>query len=197
MTSTMLSAPRTEPATRYSMLLRAIHWSMAAGFAFLWASGWWMRNHMEPDSALQEAVYDLHKSVGVTLFVLLAVRVAARMLTKVPPLPQSFSPSNRRLAHLGHVGLYAVAALALSTGWALTDFGGHGVVWFGLPMPQVFAVRETLGGIRLDPLVSDMHGWLAYGLLGLVAVHVGAVFWHRRRDHVDLLPRMGVTRSLR
>lgn len=59
-------------------------------------------------------------------------------------------------------------------------------------MPKVFPVIEALGGVRLDPLTSDIHGWLAYGLLGLAAVHVGAVIWHRRRHGVNLLTRIGL-----
>lgn len=178
--------------TRYGPVIRAAHWAMAAGFAFLWASGWWMRHGMEHDSPAQEALYDLHKSVGVTMIGLLAIRVAARTLSTLPPLPAALPERERRLAALGHLGLYTLTALALTTGWALTDFGGHGVVWFGVAMPQLFPTLETLWGLRLDPLASDLHAWLAYGVLGLAAVHVCAVFWHRRRHGVDLLRRMGL-----
>lgn len=128
MTDLAFGAARPAAPTRYSPVIRATHWAMAAGFAFLWASGWWMRNRMEHDSVWQKVLYDLHKSVGVTLIALLAIRVAARMLSAIPSLPPTLPASDRRLAHLGHLGLYGLSALALVTGWALTDFGGHGVV---------------------------------------------------------------------
>jgi len=166
---------------------------MALCFAFMWASGSYMRNLMAHDSAAQELLYDLHKSVGVTLLALLVIRVSARLLSRTPALPAALPAWERAAAKLGHLGLYGLIVLALVTGWALTDFGGHGVVWFGLAMPQIFPVRETLFGVTLDPLVSDIHAWLVYGLLGLAVIHVGAVLKHRLNDGVDLLPRITVT----
>lgn len=177
---------------RYHAVVRWLHWLMAAGFFFMWCSGYYMRNLMPHDSAAQEILYDLHKSVGVTLIALVVIRLYARLASRVPDLPGELPATEKRAAKVGHFGLYALIALAVTTGWALTDFGGHGVVWFGVSMPQVFAVREQLFGITLDPLVSTIHAWLVYGLLALVIVHVGAVFKHRAKDQVDLLPRIAV-----
>lgn len=186
------SVVTTEADVRYHALVRWTHWLMAVCFVFMWASGYWMRNQMASDSTAQETLYDLHKSGGVTLIALLIVRLCARSLSQVPDLPSTIHQGERRLAKLGHLGLYVLIALGLVTGWALTDFGGHGVSWFGVPMPQVFPIREQLFGITLDPLTSTMHAWIAYGLLALVAVHVLAVVKHWRKDRVDLLPRIAV-----
>lgn len=177
---------------RYNLIVRVTHWLMALCFLFMWISGYVMRNLMEPDSPLQEYVYDLHKSVGVTLLALVVVRLAVRFVTPRPLLPEKMKPVERRAARFGHAGLYAITVLALTTGWALTDFGGHGVTWFGLAMPQVLAVRDHILGIVLDPLTSDIHAWLVYGLLALVAIHVAAVIKHRVKDGIDLLPRMAL-----
>lgn len=57
---------------------------MAAGFIVLWASGWLMRNAMADDSPLQETVYDVHKSVGVALVGLFAVRILVRLTCPTP-----------------------------------------------------------------------------------------------------------------
>ncbi|NJM35503.1 MAG: cytochrome B [Rhodomicrobium sp.] len=152
---------------------------MAACFLFMWVSGHVMRNWMTHDSPLQETVYDLHKSVGVTLLGLLIIRLFARSLTGAPALPAAIAQTERQAAKLGHYTLYVLIVLGLVTGWALTDFGGHGVVWFGVPMPQLFPIRETLFGVRLDPLTSDIHAWIVYALLALATVHVAAVFKHK------------------
>lgn len=177
---------------RYHVFIRWLHWLMAACFVFMWASGYYMRNLMVHDSPAQEYLYDLHKSVGVTLIVLLVARLSARLLTRLPELPSGLPAAERRAARAGHWGLYALVALGVTTGWALTDFGGHGVVWFGVSMPQVFPIREQLFGVTLDPLTSTIHAWLVYGLLALVAVHVAAVVKHGRKDRTDLLPRIAV-----
>ncbi|MGL4238236.1 cytochrome b [Tabrizicola sp.] len=191
-------APETAGTTaRYHVLVRWTHWLMAVCFLFMWASGYWMRNQMPSDSPAQETLYDLHKSVGVTLIALLAIRLCARWLSQVPELPSAIHQSERRLALMGHMGLYVLILFGLVTGWALTDFGGHGVSWFGVAMPQVFPVREQLFGLTLDPLASTIHAWITYGLLALVAVHVLAVVKHWRRDRIDLLPRIALRKNER
>jgi cytochrome b561 len=177
---------------RYHALVRWTHWLMAVCFVFMWASGYWMRNQMASDSPTQEALYDLHKSVGVTLMALLLIRLCARWLSQVPELPTAIHQGERRLAKVGHLGLYLLIAFGLVTGWALTDFGGHGVTWFGVAMPQVFPIRQQLFGVTLDPLASTIHAWIAYGLLGVVVIHVLALVKHRRKDRIDLLPRIAV-----
>ena len=186
------TSDRNAADARYHVVVRWLHWLMAACFVFMWASGYYMRNLMPDDSPAQEYLYDLHKSVGVTLIVLLVARLSARLLTRLPDLPSRLPAAERRAAKAGHWGLYALIALGVTTGWALTDFGGHGVVWFGVSMPQVFPIREQLFGVTLDPLASTIHAWLVYGLLALVAVHIAAVVKHRLKDRIDLLPRIAV-----
>lgn len=186
------SSERNTTDMRYHAFVRWLHWLMAACFVFMWASGYVMRNLMPHDSPAQEYLYDLHKSVGVTVIVLLVARLSARLLTRIPDLPRQTPAAERRAAKAGHRGLYALIALGVTTGWALTDFGGHGVVWFGVSMPQLFPVREQLFGVTLDPLTSTIHAWLVYGLLALVAIHVAAVIKHKLKDRIDLLPRIAV-----
>lgn len=183
---------RAAASPRYHALVRWTHWLMAACFVFMWASGYAMRNLMTQDSAAQEWLYDLHKSVGVTLIALLVIRLGARAWTALPPLPRRLAPAERRVAKAAHWALYGLVVLGLATGWALTDFGGHGVVWFGVAMPQVFPIREQLLGVTLDPLASTIHAWLTYLLLALVVLHVVAVVKHVVVDRVNLLPRMAI-----
>lgn len=184
-----------EPETasgRYNAAIRWLHWLMAACLVFMWGSGYYMRNLMPHDSPAQEFLYDVHKSVGVTLIALLVIRLSARLLYSIPRLPSALPKIEQYAAKAGHWGLYVLIALGVTTGWALTDFGGHGVVWFGISMPQLFPVREQLFGVTLDPLSSTVHAWLVYGLLALSAVHVAAVMKHRLADGIDLLPRIAI-----
>lgn len=81
--------PETAPP-HHHRVVRWLHWSMALGFLFLWITGYAMRNLMVPDSPSQEVVYDLHNSIGVTVLALFVLRVAARGITRPPPLPPAF-----------------------------------------------------------------------------------------------------------
>ena len=173
---------------KYHLAVRLIHWFMAAGFAFMWGCGYIMTTLVEDDSPLEEFLFDLHISVGVTLLALLVLRIAVRLVFTPPPLPASIRGMERTAAHLGHAALYALPALVIAAGWAETNFGGHAVQWFGVDMPRVFP--ET--GEDLQDLSEDMHMWLAYTMLAVAVGHVAAAFKHRWVDGHDVIRRMAI-----
>ena len=171
---------------RYHLAARLMHWIMAVGFVFMWGCGYAMTTLVEDDSPLEELLFDLHVSVGVTLLALLVARIAIRLAWRPPPLPDAIRGVERTAAHLGHAALYALPALVIAVGWAQIDFGGHGVDWFGVEMPQVFPEA----GEALGDLAEDVHKWLAYGMLAVAAGHVAAAFKHRWFDGHDVIRRM-------
>ena len=175
---------------RYSLAARLIHWIMAAGFAFMWCCGYAMTTLVAEDSPLEELLFGLHISTGVTLLLLLAVRIGVRLAHAPPPLPQAIPPVERVGAHLGHAALYALPAVVIAVGWFEVDAGGHGVEWFGVGMPKVFPTLETVGGYAVEDTAATVHMWLAYAMLGVAAVHVAAVAKHRWIDRHDVLRRM-------
>ena len=171
---------------RYHLAARLVHWLMALGFVFMWGCGYAMTTLVEEDSPLEEFLFDLHISVGVTLLALLVVRIAVRLVHPPPPLPDAIRGLERTAAHLGHGALYALPALVIAAGWAETNFGGHTVQWFGVEMPRVFP--QT--GEYLQDLSTDVHKWLAYTMLAVAAGHVAAAYKHRWLDGHDVIARM-------
>ncbi|MBE1285592.1 MAG: cytochrome B [Rhodobacteraceae bacterium] len=175
---------------RYVLSARVLHWLMAAGFFFMWASGYAMTSLVAEDTALEEFLFGIHISAGVTLGGLLLLRILIRLFN-TPPLLPDFMPSWEKLgSHLGHLGLYALPAAIIFVGWAETDFGGHGVNWFGVAMPKLFPTLDTLWGLQLETVTANLHKWFAYGMLALTVVHVVAVAKHRWVDGHDVLQRM-------
>ena len=179
---------------RYSLAARLIHWVMAVGFTFMWACGYAMTTLVAEDSPLEELLFGLHISTGVTLLLLLAVRVGIRLAYTPPPLPAAIPPLERVGARLGHAALYALPAVVIAVGWFEVDAGGHGVAWFGVDLPKVFPTLETLGGYEVEDTAATVHRWLAYAMLGVAAVHVAAVAKHRWIDRHDVLRRMALGR---
>ena len=160
---------------------------MALGFVFMWGCGYTMTTLVGEDSPLEEFLFDLHISVGVTLLALLVARIAVRVALPAAAAP-GLDPGDwsAPAAHLGHAALYALPALVITAGWAETNFGGHVVKWFGVEMPRVFP--ET--GETLQILSTDVHRWLAYTMLAVAAGHVAAAYKHRWIDGHDVIGRM-------
>ena len=138
------------------------------------------------EAALIEYLYDLHISIGVTLLVLLVLRIVIRIMYTPPQLPAAIPRVERIGAHLGHWALYVLPAFIIACGWAETNFGGHTVHWFGIEMPQVFPAA----GEDFEEWAELFHMWLAYTMLVIALVHIAAVGKHRWIDRHDVLSRM-------
>ncbi len=177
---------------KYVYSARVLHWLMAAGFLFMWGSGFFMTMDAIEDTPLEETLFSLHISTGVTLVLLMLVRVAIRLANQPPALPD-FMPAWEKLgSHLGHLGLYLLPLAVLAVGWAEVDVGGHGVEWFGIAMPKIFPTMEVFAGINLEDATETLHKWLAYTTFGLFVFHVLAVLKHRYFDGHDVLYRMSL-----
>lgn len=174
---------------RYTFSARILHWLMAVGFLFMWGCGYAMAALVKEDSPLEEALFGLHISVGVTLLFLLVLRIVIRVISEIPAPLAALSSWEKTGSHLGHLALYALPAAIIALGWAETDFGGHGVTWFGVAMPKLLPTMESLWGVNLEAVTSQLHKYLAYVMLAVAAVHVAAVVKHRIEGH-DVLDRM-------
>jgi cytochrome b561 len=175
---------------RYVFSSRVLHWVMAVGFGLLWICGYAMTSLVADDTPLEDFLFGFHITIGVTLMVLLVLRIIVRLSNAAPAAPQFMTKWEKVVSHLGHLGLYLLPAVIILIGWAETDFGGHGVKWFGLPMPKVFPTLETLWGVNLESITTFLHKWTAYAMLALTIVHVAAVIKHKWIDGHDVLYRM-------
>ncbi|WON76506.1 cytochrome b [Serratia sp. UGAL515B_01] len=178
----------------YHRSIRILHWVMAILFTLMWLSGIFVTNiEGVPyfiDLNIQDTIRDLHKSIGITLFILLVVRIGLRLITVSPPLPTSIPVTERVIAHIGHSALYITIILTCLAGLAISDLLGYGNAYFGIELPQIFPAREQLAGWAADPWSYVLHAVFAYGLLALVIIHVAAVWLHIRSHKVELLPRV-------
>lgn len=175
---------------RYVFASRVLHWVMAVGFGLLWVCGYVMTSLVSDDSPMEEFLFSFHISIGVTLMVLLVLRIVIRLLNAAPPYPKSMTKWERVGANLGHFGLYLLPALIIFIGWAETDLGGHGVEWIGVSMPKIFPTMEAFLGMNLETTLAFLHKWIAYTMLALAFLHVAAVIKHKWIDGHDVLHRM-------
>jgi len=85
--------PHTHPsissvAWRYSRTAVALHWGLALLIAFIAALGWYMMSiEDEPGSGWY---FNLHKSLGIVMASLVAVRIGWRSLTGRSPCRRRF-----------------------------------------------------------------------------------------------------------
>ncbi|MEN9317021.1 MAG: hypothetical protein RIS35_3414 [Pseudomonadota bacterium] len=168
----------------YTSIAKVLHWTMALMLPPILALGFYMRDL--PFSPQKLQFYAWHKWAGVTVFLLVLVRLGWRALNPPPPLPETMHPGARRLAGAAHAMLYLLMLAIPLSGWLMSSAKGFQTVWFGvLPIPDLIDKDPELG----DRLAT-LHFVLNLSFLALLVAHVGAVIKHAVLDRDPILARM-------
>lgn len=170
---------------QYGTLAILFHWLTALIVIALFGLGLWMTDLSYQDAWYQRAPF-LHKSVGILLFIFTLLRIVW-MLTNPKPLPLADSPLwEHRLAITVHGLLYLLLIAIMSSGYLISTADGRGISvfdWFEIP-----ALSWTLE--NQEDLAGEIHEVLAFSLMGLVALHIGAAFKHHFVNKDNTLKRM-------
>jgi len=134
-------------------------------------------------------VIDTHKSIGVSVFGLIALRILWRLGHRPPPFSTGMALWERIAAHVAHFGLYIFMLWMPITGWL------HDSAWEAAPeVPlKLFGLFEfpRLAVIMSQPpetkkylhdLFGNMHAVAGYLLFWLVVLHVAGALKHQFLD---------------
>lgn len=171
--------------TDYGWIAIALHWLVALAVVGLFALGLWM-TELEYYDAWYERGPDLHKSLGVVLFVTVALRWVWRQLNPVPRPEPTHAAWERRLAGIAHALLYSLLFATMIAGYLISTADGRSIDVFGL-----FSVPATLsGGENQEDIAGEIHEVLAFTLIGLSILHTLAALKHHFIDRDRTLLRM-------
>lgn len=171
-------------STHYSATAKALHWGIAVLIFGLLGLGFYMTGLELSPTKLQ--LFSWHKWAGVTVFMLVVVRLAWRITHRPPALPAHMSALERFAAHAGHHLLYVLMFAIPLSGWLMSSAKGFQTVWFGvLPLPDLLAKDKALGD-----LLQTVHVSLNFVLIALLLAHIGAALKHHLVDKDDVLTRM-------
>lgn len=130
--------------------------------------------------------FNLHKSLGVTIFALILFRLFWR-LTHVPPeFLSTMKTWEKKLAELTHKGLYLMMLVVPAAGFVMALFSKYGVVWFGVRLLQ------GLNNEGLREFFKEAHEVAGLMLVALIVLHVAAAIKHKVVDKDDVLQRMSL-----
>lgn len=169
-----------------------LHWLTALAVLALLAMGWIMTD-LPLGSPLQFTLFQLHKSVGITVLALTLVRLVWRAAHRPPPLPDSMPKLERLGAHLGHLGLYALLLGLPLLGWGVVSTSAFNIptVLYGLiPFPHIAFLADLPDRAPVNKALEAGHSLGAYVLAALVAVHVLAALRHHFLLKDGVLKRM-------
>ena len=168
----------------YSGVARFFHWVTVVFVFGLLGSGLVMvyrGKDLNIWDGLTNSLYASHKTAGIALLVIVVLRLVYRLVRRAPADEPTLHVFHRVASHATHWTLYALLV-------ALPLIG-----WYGV---SLFPALNILGGYNIPALVAPdqaaskqvlwLHGLLAYVLIALIAMHIGAALYHHaiRRDNV-------------
>ncbi len=126
----------------------------------------------------------LHMIVGISVLVLLVIRVLVRFATKHPEWQTTGNKLFDWVGNLTHLGLYLLTFLMVITGIILADRRGLLARTFGI------GSTPTFGSFRRGFSLGMFHGGVWALLVLLIALHVVAALYHQFILKDNLLGRM-------
>ncbi|HEY6815032.1 MAG TPA: cytochrome b/b6 domain-containing protein [Croceibacterium sp.] len=165
---------------RYSTVAVVLHWLIALALAFQLALGFAM-----PKDQSGFALYQLHKSVGITILLLTLARLAWRLTHRPPAAVEGGFQGV--LAKAVHTLLYAFMVGAPLTGWAIVSTSRIQVptmFWGVIPWPHLPLSQA------LNEVAEEAHELLAWIGIALVVLHVLGALRHQLLIKDGLLRRM-------
>lgn len=177
---------------RYSVVAIALHWAIAALLLANLAVGWRMTFL---DAMAQYTMFQLHKSIGITVLILSLLRLAWRLTHRPPPLSADMQGWERLAAEATHWVLYGVMIGLPLTGWIVVSVSPYNLptlVWDVVPWPHIGPLHAlgTAQRALVETVAGGAHWLLAWGTAGLVILHVGAALRHHIALRDDTLVRM-------
>lgn len=179
-----MPSPWLDTPQRYGLVSRALHWGMAAVFA--WQFAGMAIKILVGRHPVTAFMVGSHTGIGTLLLVLVLLR-GAWGLANARRRPRHAPGLVGRLATAGHLLLYAMMLAVPSLALLRAAGNGRGFAPFGIPLFPAFEGGPV--GWMVAP-ANAAHGLLAWTLLALVAGHVLMVVVHRWLWRDDVLQRM-------
>jgi cytochrome b561 len=181
--------PASDAQARYTRTAIALHWAIALLVIGEFAWGWWMQQIPKQPVGPRVDAFNLHKSIGLLILALMAVRILWWLSHRPPPLPP-MSAWQAGLARLTHLALYALLVAQPLSGYLGSEFSGYPVKFFGATLPA-WGGRNA----ALKDALSALHLAVSWAIAAFVVLHVAGALKHALLDRDGLLARMGIGKA--
>lgn len=181
-----------EQIKQYDLVQRWLHWLIAFTILAMIAIGLYMvqlpKEWELPEG--QESVrafwFLLHKSLGISIAVLILMRVAWRIFHPAPSLPSSIPLWQQKLSGGVHGLLYVLMIAMPLTGYLQSMYSKYDTKLWGIVLPRLAEADPDM-----REYFSEIHEVLAFTLIALLLLHIGAAVKHRINNN-DITQRMSL-----
>ena len=162
----------------------AFHWATVLIVLAMFATAWW-HTHAHA-GAFRSSLLQFHRSLGVTIWLVTAARLAWRLShAKLPPFPSQMRKTHRTLVKASEYSLYCLLLIQPLTGFAATLSRGRPFAIFLWQFPSLLSEHTAL-----EAVFYCAHQLGACALGALVAGHAAAALVHHFVLRDDVLECM-------
>jgi cytochrome b561 len=137
----------------------------------------------------QDALYNFHKSLGVLILILMALRLINRLAVGALAAEAEIEPWQKTVSSIVHASFYVLLLAMPVVGYIANSAYGASTPFFGLfQLPAIVGRNEGLA-----TQLFTLHRWVGWLVILLALTHISAALYHHfvRRDAVlkRMLPR--------
>jgi len=182
--SRVVTTPTDARRPPFDSVTIAFHWATVLIVLAMFASAW-LRSQSH-DDVLKALLLQAHRSLGVTIWVATALRLAWRLThAKLPPFPTNMTKVHRTVVQLSEYGLYALLLVQPATGVGTTLLNGRPFALFLWQIPPLMFEDKALRAI-----FHMAHEFGAWTFATLIAGHAAAALFHHFVLRDDVLECM-------
>jgi len=164
---------------KYNRVAIALHWLLALALLGQLFLGFWMEGVPKEPPGVRAGWFNIHKSIGLILALLIVLRVIWRLMHTPPALP-ALPAWQKTAANWSHRLLYTCMVLMPLSGFLGSSFTPYPIKFFGTPLPRLWEASADL-----KELFGAVHTTTGFVMAALVALHIAAAVLHAvRRDGV-------------
>ena len=172
-------------STHYGAISRLLHWGMAV-IIIVSIAAVELHDFFPKNSATRNGMMMAHFQIGMLVFLLIWMRLAAMFTDKVPPITPAPPQLQHVAAKLMHLALYATMIALPVLGVLMVQAGDHSLAFLGaVQLPSFIGVDK-----ELSKQLHGIHEVIGNVMIGLIVAHVAAAVWHHVKQKDDTLLRM-------
>jgi cytochrome b561 len=158
---------------KYTNVGITLHWIIALGVLGQIALGWWMIEIPKHPVGARAYWFNIHKSIGITLGVLIIIRIVWALTHRAPPLPAHIPAWQRMASRANHILLYACMIIMPLSGYLGSSFTKFPIKYWGYTLPNWGWEAPAYKDI-----CSNVHQIAVIIFMVLIGLHVLAALKH-------------------
>jgi cytochrome b561 len=163
---------------KYNSVAKFLHWSIAALI---------IANYILGLTLDDNSLYTLHKQTGLTILLLVVLRIIWRLSSKYPAKLAEVSNLEQLAAVGGQIMLYVLMILIPVSGVLMTQAHGYPLSFWGIiPIPKIIGEYPR----ATTHLIKEFHEWMAHAIIILAGGHAVIALIHHYFAKDRLLRRM-------